>query len=271
VRVVSLVPSVTETLLAWGIRPVACTRFCEQPSILAVGGTKDPRIAEIVRLAPDLVVVDEEENRREDYEALVAVGFDVLALGVRDFTSLRDGLEALAARVGLPTGTGARTLAALGRTSVPDAPSPDLTAASVPTGRALRVAVPIWRRPWRFLGAPTYGTALLERLGATNVVADALRSRGAYPAATPEEVASLAPDLVLAPSEPYPFSERQREELEAMGPVLFVDGHDLFWWGARTPGALERLGESLGGARGASRRAPALGAGRGRSGGGPGG
>ena len=63
-RVVSLVPSVTETLLAWGIQPVACTRFCEQPSLHHVGGTKDPDVAAIADLGPDLVVVDEEENRR---------------------------------------------------------------------------------------------------------------------------------------------------------------------------------------------------------------
>ena len=69
-RVVSLVPSVTETLLAWGVDVIACTRFCEQPELLHVGGTKDPDIAAIVALAPDLVVVDREENRREDAEAL---------------------------------------------------------------------------------------------------------------------------------------------------------------------------------------------------------
>ena len=56
-KIVSLVPSVTETLLAWNIEPVACTRFCEQPSLRHVGGTKDPDIAAIVALKPDLIVV----------------------------------------------------------------------------------------------------------------------------------------------------------------------------------------------------------------------
>ena len=56
--VVSLVPSVTETLLAWGIKPVACTRFCEQPTLAHVGGTKDPDIGQIVALQPDLVLLD---------------------------------------------------------------------------------------------------------------------------------------------------------------------------------------------------------------------
>ena len=52
-RVVSLVPSVTETLVAWGSPPIACTRFCEQPDIPHVGGTKVPDVAAIVALAPD--------------------------------------------------------------------------------------------------------------------------------------------------------------------------------------------------------------------------
>ena len=81
-RVVSLVPSATETLRAWGVDPVACTRFCEQPDLPAVGGTKNPDVAAIVSLAPDLVVLDEEENRREDHDALPAEGLVTVVLGV---------------------------------------------------------------------------------------------------------------------------------------------------------------------------------------------
>src|SRR6187200_2657808 len=99
-RVVSLVPSVTETLLAWGIRPVAGTRFCEQPGLPHVGGTKDPDVAAITDLAPDLVVVDEEENRREDHDAVVAVGLAVHVLAVRDLTGLDAQMEGLADAVG---------------------------------------------------------------------------------------------------------------------------------------------------------------------------
>ena len=76
-RVVSLVPSVTETLLAWGITPLACTRFCEQPQLPHVGGTKDPDISAIATLSPDLVVVCDEENRVEDADSLMALGIEV--------------------------------------------------------------------------------------------------------------------------------------------------------------------------------------------------
>ncbi len=220
-RVVSLVPSVTETLLAWGIEPVACTRFCEQPQLHHVGGTKDPDLPAIGDLHPDLVVVDEEENRREDHDALVAAGLAVHVLAVRDLAHLDDQLAGLAEAVGRPwTPIGPF-----------DEPGPDRSA-----------SVPIWKRPWMALGEPTYGSAVLRSLGIANVAAP----DGAYPELEPDAVGARQPDLVVAPSEPYPFAERHRDELERVAPTVLVDGRDLLWWGARTPGALERLGRVLG-------------------------
>jgi hypothetical protein len=58
---------------------------------------------------------------------------------------------------------------------------------------------------------------------------------------TLEEIAVLRPDAVLAPSEPYPWAERHRHLFSGVAPMVLVDGHDLFWWGARTPGAIERV------------------------------
>jgi len=223
-RVVSLVPSVTETLLAWGVVPTACTRFCEQPGLAHVGGTKDPDVAAIVELAPDLVVVDEEENRREDHDALVAAGIPVHVLAVRDLAGLDEQMERLAEAVG-------GRWAPLGR--LPEPP---------PSRRAY---VPIWRRPWMALGEPTYGSALLRTLGVANVCG----ADGAYPEVDLVGAADRGADVVIAPSEPYPFAERHRAELESVAEVVFVDGRDLLWWGSRTTGALERLGEELGASR----------------------
>ena len=81
---VSLVPSATETLLALGVTPVACTRFCEQPGLRTVGGTKNPDVATIVELDPDLVVMNDEENRREDFDALRDAGVTVHSMSPRD-------------------------------------------------------------------------------------------------------------------------------------------------------------------------------------------
>lgn len=91
------------------------------------------------------------------------------------------------------------------------------------------------------LGTPTYGSSLLARLGLANV----FDAAGPYPTVRLDDAAALAPDAVLAPSEPYPFSARQLDELESVGPTTFVDGKDLFWWGARTEGALRRLDDLL--------------------------
>jgi ABC-type Fe3+-hydroxamate transport system substrate-binding protein len=220
-RVVSLVPSVTETLLAWDVRPLACTRFCEQPSLRAVGGTKDPDIDAIVALRPDLVVMDVEENRREDHAALLAAGVTVHVLRITDLADLDDQLPELA------TSVGARWTS-LGRRE--------------PTAHAVSAFVPIWRRPWMALGAPTYGSSLLAALGVGNVFAGV----GPYPEVTLDLARQRRPDLVLAPSEPYPFAERHRTELTSVAPTVLVDGRDLLWWGVRTASAIERLAVVLG-------------------------
>lgn len=224
-RVVSLVPSVTETLLAWGVTPVAVTRFCEQPALAQVGGTKDPDVAAVVALAPDLVVMNEEENRREDAEAIAAAGLAIEVLRVRSVADVTPALAGLARRLGID--------------GVAPVPAPP---AGGPPPPRLRAFVPIWRRPWMACGGDTYGSSLLAHLGVVNVHAGHPER---YPATTLDEAAALGPDLVIAPSEPYPFRSRHVAELSAVAPVALVDGQDLFWWGVRTPAALARLGERL--------------------------
>jgi ABC-type Fe3+-hydroxamate transport system substrate-binding protein len=220
VRVVSLVPSVTETLRAWGRDPIACTRFCEQPDLPSVGGTKDPDLARLVELAPDLVVLDVEENRREDHAELVRAGIDVHVLRIQSLEDVATQLPDLARRLGVTWSLG------------PLAPARPTTRSAI---------VPIWRRPWMVLGAPTYAASLLNHLGIAVLPED----HGPYPEVALEDLARLGPDVLLAPSEPYPFTTRQLPELETVAPVEFVDGKDLFWWGVRTPGAIARLGEQL--------------------------
>jgi ABC-type Fe3+-hydroxamate transport system substrate-binding protein len=226
--VVSLVPSVTETLLAWGVVPAAVTRFCEQPDLPAVGGTKNPDVAAIVALAPDLVVMDRQENRRPDADALRGAGIRLHVTDVRSTGDVGPALAGLRSAVGLEEeGKGAP--------------------AGVPgrSGRAaLRVYVPIWRRPWMSINDQTYGSSLLAEAGAVNVLGS---HPDAYPTVPLEEVAALRPDAVLAPSEPYPFSARHAGLFAGVAPMVEVDGKDLFWWGVRTPAALRRIGELLAG------------------------
>ena len=94
------------------------------------------------------------------------------------------------------------------------------------------------------IGEDTYGSTLLTRLGVVNVCAP---SPNRYPEVTLEEIAAAQPDVALLPSEPYPFADRHRAEIEAAigAPTVLIDGADLFWWGVRTPGACRRLRDVL--------------------------
>jgi ABC-type Fe3+-hydroxamate transport system substrate-binding protein len=221
-RVVSLVPSATETLAAWGVEPVACTRFCERPDLPHVGGTKNPDVTAIVGLAPDVVVLDRQENRREDADALEAAGVGIVVLDVRSVEGLHHDLATLAAAVGVTP------------------PTAEPTPPPVPLG--LRAFVPIWRRPWMTIGAGTYGSSLLAAIGVANVCAD---DADDYPVVDLGVIADRRPDLVLVPSEPYRFTDRHLAELGSIAPAVRVDGRDLFWWGARTPAAVDHLNAHL--------------------------
>ena len=215
---------------------MACTRFCEQPDLPVVGGTKNPDVEAIVDLAPDLVVVNDEENRVEDAEALAAAGLRMHSMSPRSVVEVGPAVAALGDAVGV------------------DVPAPfepnewerwlDEQRAGAP-GVARRAAVLVWRRPWMTLNADTYGSSLLELVGIENVFAAAGER---YPETTLEEIAARRADLVLLPGEPYPFKGRHVGEVKAIvrgADVRLVDGRDLFWWGIRTPAAVARVCEEL--------------------------
>lgn len=223
-RIVSLVPSATESLIALGVRPIACTRFCEQPGVPTVGGTKDPDVERIVALRPDLVVVNDEENRREDADALADAGVSLHSMSPRSVYEVGAALRGLGAVIGV------------------EVHDPVMPPAAPLRGTAVAM---IWRRPWMTQRRDTYGSSILERLGYANPFADAAER---YPVVALKEIATLAPELVVLPSEPYPFRAHHVPEIGAAvgsARVELVDGRDLFWWGTRTVHALERLKDRL--------------------------
>jgi ABC-type Fe3+-hydroxamate transport system substrate-binding protein len=218
-RVVSLVPSITETLKELpGAELVAVTRFCETSGVPTVGGTKNPDIEAVVRLRPDVVFMDVQENRRSDAEQLSAAGLTVVSTDVCSVDDVLPAMNAIRAAVGA---------------------NPLPSAVPAPFGGLRRkVFVPIWRRPWMTISEATYGSSILSSAGLDNVYAG---SPEPYPTVDLDDAAARRPDFVLAPSEPYKFAEKHRDELETVAPMVFVDGQDLFWWGARTAGAVVRL------------------------------
>lgn len=234
-RIVSLVPSSTETLLALGACVVACSRFCEQPHLRHVGGTKNPDIDAIIELAPDVVVLDREENRLEDHDALVAAGLRVF---VSDVTDVAAGFAVIGELASVSntvhrTGGAERSKLAADRN------------AGEPVEVQRTAFVPIWRRPWMTISPSTYGASVLAELSIGLVpVADS----ASYPTVELGEIAEQQPDLILVPSEPYVFTAPHLGELAAAIPearIVEVDGQDLFWWGIRTPEAITRLGTAL--------------------------
>lgn len=239
-RIVSLVPSLTELTCALGCADhlVGVTRYCTDPaealgSVTRVGGTKNPDIARIAGLRPELVLVNAEENRREDFQALSDAGLTIWVSFPRGLAEAAGSIERLG-----------RAL---------DAPAPaariakDIAAARRKTPRrARRVFCPIWRKPWMSFNRDTYAHDVLRCAGGLNVCAEAATR---YPVVELEAVARLDPEVVLLPDEPYPFSDRHRTTLHALaataagraGRVYLIDGKALSWYGPRTASAVRTL------------------------------
>lgn len=247
-RIVSLVPSLTETLFAIGAgrRVVAVTRYCEEPAadvadLPKVGGTKNPDIQAIVELAPDVVVMNAEENRREDFDALASAGLPVF---VTEPKTILDGIRSIAQLAELtdcPTGL---TLAAEQERRV------RATLAQVESRRPVRYFCPIWRKPWMAFSADTYAHDMLRAAGGENVCAS---EAARYPTLTLAAIAAVAPEVVLLPDEPYRFTDKDLAALEPLAlphdRVHFVDGKALSWYGPRIADGLERFAAIFGNLR----------------------
>ena len=245
-RFVSLVPSLTETLIDFGLGGsiVGRTRWCTEPAdvvdgIEAVGGTKNPDVARIVALRPDLVVVNKEENRIEDCRAMQEAG---LALHVTHPRSVA-GAAVMLAELSAACGAAAAG-AALAERCREALVAADARAATA--SRSVKTFCPIWHRPWMTFRRETYIGDMLVRVGCANVFGD--RPGPDFFEVTLEEILAAAPRLVILADEPYAFEGQHAGELRAAGlTARFVqlDGKDLAWYGPRIPQALERLSQAV--------------------------
>lgn len=241
-RVVSLVPSTTESVCALGAarRLIARTRYCSEPAaatagVAAVGGTKNPDLDAILALKPDLVLGNAEENRAEDLEYLAA-RVPTLVQTPRTVAEAAVELRVLASRLGAPGAADPwldRVDASLRE------------AAAAARGRPpLRVYYAIWRKPWMTVNADTFVHDVLQRCGARSVAA---ADPDRYPELRPDDAVARGVDLVLLASEPWEFDAPQRDEVAAAGwfgdaRVRLCDGRDFCWHGVRMA---EGLGRAL--------------------------
>jgi ABC-type hemin transport system substrate-binding protein len=236
-RVVSLVPSLTETVAS--LDPgllVGATDWCSQPADLAVtriGGTKNPKTEEIIDLAPDLVLANEEENRAPDLDSLRAAGLAVWVTRIRDLPGALHSLRrmiTLACRRPSPAWLDTADKAWQQR-------PPDLAGAAV---------VPIWRRPWMVIGSDTFAGDLLARLGVSNVYSG---HADRYPRIGVEELRACGADLIVLPDEPYRFTACDGPEAFPGSRTALVSGRHLTWYGPSLVEAPFVLARQLGAAR----------------------
>jgi ABC-type Fe3+-hydroxamate transport system substrate-binding protein len=231
-RVVSLVPSVTETLFALGAGDtvVAITDFCIFPpdlSLPRVGGTKNPRVDEIRALAPDLVHLNLEENLRRHADAIETFA----RVFVSEPKSV-DDVDALIVQLGEIHDRRARAsqLVTLLREE----------RASLPT-RRFTFACPIWKNPWMWCGGDTYVSRLVETAGGVNVLGGRMR----YPQIAIDDVLALRPDVIFLPDEPYLFTSEDAASMKGTRVIGPFPGHLFTWHGSRTIEGLRFLGEAL--------------------------
>ncbi len=219
-RVVSLVPSLTEAIaLSAPSVLVGATDWCTHPAdldVVRVRGTKNPDVARIVALAPDLVVANQEENRKVDVERLEAAGVRVW---VTSPETVPDALDSL----------GRLLTVALGQDAEPAwlGAAREAWSGVVPPVRA-RAVVAVWRDPWMVVGPGTFAGDVLRRLGIANAY-DA--ADGRYPHTTVEQIREHAPDLVVLPDEPYAFTADDGPEAFPGLDCRLVSGRLLTWYG----------------------------------------
>lgn len=258
-RVVSLVPSVTETLFALGKGGtlIGRTVFCIEPKgevekIPAFGGTKSPQLDKIIDLQPQLVLANKEENRREDIIQLRAAGINV---HVAQPTTVEEGLayvttcgrifecEEEAERI---TRAGVKEVVRIKERVRELSEQNELRMQPRPHSRP-RVICFVWNNPWMAVGSDTYIGDMISTLGGENIYNLAADR---YFAVDPVEVAAQNPDIILFPDEPYAFTEddlnfwrKNFAEVSAVhhDRLRICDGQDLCWFGARIPEALKRL------------------------------
>lgn len=274
-RVVSLVPSLTESMfdLGLGSALAGITDYCIYPAaklghLPRIGGTKNPRLDDILALQPDLVLANKEENPRPVVEALQAAGITVWVTFPKTVQETFDMLYKL--------GEFFRSQSAFLIIKTLEQSLEWVQLASRPQTRYF---CPIWfettdTQPWWMtFNQHTYSHDLLALFGGENVfasrerryplsadlgptapsipigAADPVRDTR-YPRVPLEEIRAAAPDLILLPSEPFAFTEEHRQQLMALLPetpavqnnrVHLVDGSLITWHGTRLARAVQEL------------------------------
>ena len=227
---------------------IGITSYCVHPAdrvgaVEKVGGTKDPDIGRIIELAPDVVLVNEEENRREDADGLAEAGIELHASFPRRVEDTAAMVRSIGER--LERNELAESIAA-------DIETRAQRVRDAARGQGtVRWAYLIWRKPWMTVNADTFVDALLGLAGGVNVFAERAER---YPEISLAELREAKPDVVFASTEPFPFEPKHLDELtEATGmpreAFRIADGEYLSWHGSRTPDGIDYAARCIASAR----------------------
>ncbi len=224
-RIVCLVPSITEFLVAIGLENsiVGITKFCIHPSHLKnakeiIGGTKQLQLEKIKQLSPDLIIANKEENTKEDILYL-ANHFPVWTSEVTNFQSAIDMMKVLSKILNCVTACNQLIDKIQQEFDIFN------TTEFLKKGSVLYL---IWKNPYMTIGYDTYIHSMLKIAGFESVTEHLTR----YPILG--EIKT--PDYIFLSSEPYPFKEKDIKELQEIFPtskIQLVDGELFSWYGAR--------------------------------------
>ncbi|NMM49398.1 ABC transporter substrate-binding protein [Flammeovirgaceae bacterium KN852] len=229
VRIVSLVPSLTELLSDLDLEDevIGITKFCVHPASwrkekVIIGGTKNPKLDKIQSLNPDLIIANKEENNESDIIELEKK-FPVY---VSDIQTIDDALRMI-------KDIGELTFRSVQANKIVN----QIRNKSVSLNSEKRSCLYfIWKDPWMIAGKDTFITEMLGNAGYKN-----LCPHTRYPILD-ESLKRLTPDEILLSSEPYPFKEKHFSEIASMFPdskIRIVDGEYFSWYGSRMLGAFD--------------------------------
>jgi ABC-type Fe3+-hydroxamate transport system substrate-binding protein len=239
--VVSLVPSITETLFSYGLdrEILGVTDYCIHPEERLegkerVGGPKSLNVDKVIEIGPDLVVANMEENDKSQVEDLISKGMSVFVCFPR---SVEDALT-LMLELGWLLGKRIRA------SDIVEEIKEMIVSMKAPQKRR-KVLCPIWKNPYMSFNGRTFCSSLLGLCGGDNIFAD---RQASYFEFTLDEARALRPDIVLLPSEPYAFTGLDAEFFQqallleaANGRVHIVEGELITWFGVRIKEALKKV------------------------------
>ncbi|QOI96204.1 MAG: ABC transporter substrate-binding protein [Flammeovirgaceae bacterium] len=224
-RIISLVPSQTELLADLGLNEqvVGITKFCIHPAVwrkskTIIGGTKKFDFNRIRSLNPDLIIGNKEENYLEGIEQLKRE----FPVWMSDVTTFADAIH-LIEQLGMITGCAQRAVNLIGQI--------ENSFKLLEKIKPFTVLYLIWKEPWMAAGRETFINSMLEAAGFKNVL-----KKPRYPELTDDAIRMLNPEIILLSSEPYPFADKHKIELERLVPgakVILVNGESFSWYGSR--------------------------------------